>query len=76
MDQSQSDRRKNDAWLGRALKIAGLIGACSTPLLAFNGRVSALERAQPALLYMTCISFAKDHPPKEVPAACGEATRQ
>lgn len=69
-------RRNGDAWLSRAVKIAALLAACAAPLLAFNGRVSALERVQPALLYMTCVNFAKDHTTKEIPAACGDATRQ
>lgn len=69
-------RRNGDAWLSRAVKIAALIGACSAPLLAFNGRVSALERIEPALLYMSCVNFGEKHPANEIPAACSQATRQ
>lgn len=67
---------KFDKGLGRVIKIAGLLALLSTPLLAFNGRVAAIERVLPALLYMGCVNFAERHPANQVPAVCNEVTRQ
>lgn len=75
-DRQNNGRRSGDAWLGRAVKIAALLAACSAPLLAFNNRVVALEKVEPALLYMACVNFAERHAVNEIPAACSQATRQ
>ena len=68
------ERRNGDAWLGRAVKITALVGACATPLVAFNARIVRLESTQPAMLYMTCWLMSDAHP-RQVPAVCSEAIR-
>lgn len=93
MSEQLFDRRHNgerraiggDAWLGRAVKVAALLGALSTiafygvPLVGIPARVSALEKyrdeTQRDQLFMTCTLYQDAHP-NTVPATCNQALRQ
>lgn len=78
--------QKQATWLGRSVAIVTLLGAlvasfgfvsrvagevAKIPGLVL--RVERLEGIAPPLLYMTCVSFGENHPPKEVPQVCSSA---
>jgi hypothetical protein len=73
---------KGTIWLDRSIKIGAILTALWTlaaygiPLAGMPTRVEALEEVQPALLYMSCVSFGEKHPANEIPAACSKATRR
>jgi hypothetical protein len=83
--RNNGDRKSNgDAWLGRAVKIAALVGALSTiafygvPLAGIPARVAALEKSgeiQRDMLLMTCTLYQDAHP-NTVPAVCDQALRR
>ena len=71
-------RRETDTWpakVGGGVVVLGLVysvAAWGLPLVGLPERVEMLEQSQPALLYMTCLTFRDSHP-NQMPAVCAQA---